>query len=280
MLRKCLTAVVLAGFVSVSFFGCGSDDEESSVGAVTSEMTAKKSETSKKQNKTSVPKTKQEREQPIRFDVSGIEVSKDEMDRLIPYAKSEKLTEDDVRYVAALLKLCGVDFRRVNVSEDGSIKLHSLPGEMEKTYKLWIWGKKNSDKKYCVERMSVGFGARDKLENGVMLMAMGGDVGPDVLYLQEINKIVDDIFFRSETLEKIQIEAVKSVQDKSIGTPVVRRLTLYARGEFDKETNEVVFHNKIIADVSFKGKSEVYGADPEDKRADISFNFNGDMLKN
>lgn len=284
MLRKCLTAVVLAGFVSVSFWGCGSDDEESSVGAVTSEMTAKKSETSKKQNKTSVPKTKQEREQSIRFDVSGIEVSKDEMDRLIPYARKKKLKEDDVRYVVALLKLCGVDFRRVTVKEDGQITLHSLPGEIDLAYDLWMQGKENSSGKYCVDRIDVVFsgesgGHRIKLNNGVRLDIMG-EAGLNILYLQEINKIMDDMFFKPETLEHIPIETVKVVKNETLSTPVVEpSYTLTASGQFDKQTNKVVFQNKIFVHVAFEAKSEVYGAPPEKKTKTVSFDFAGNVLK-
>lgn len=272
MLRKCLTAVVLAGFVSVSFLGCGSDDEESSVGAVTSEMTAKKSETSKKQNKTSVPKNKQEREQPIRFDVSGIEVSKEDMDRLIPYAKSKKLTEDDVRYVAALLKLCGVDPVRMH-----GISLHSLPGEIEYSCTLDIEGTRNSKGEYCVTsiRGNHGQGYPKMVTIGKDVIGVASLI--DLLSLQEINKKADNIFVKFESLEQMKIDAAKALKEKALGVPTVMGITTYGRSRFDEKTGKVFFDNQIKLDVSYKVKSAVYGAEPETKMACIIFDFDGNV---
>ena len=284
MIHKWLGIAVMVAFLSVPFLGCGSDAKEASTGSVSSEKTSQKSASSKKTPAASAPKTLKERQQSIRFDVRGIDVSKDEMDKLIPYARKTKLTEDDVRYVVALLKLCGVDFRRVMVSENGQITLHSLPGEIDLAYELWIQGKTNSSGKYCVDQIGAVFsgepgGHRIKLKNGVELNIMGG-FGLYILYLQEINNIVDDMFLKPETLERIPIEAVKAVQNEALSTPVVKQpFTLTANGEFDKETNKVVFQNKIFVHVAFERKSEVYGGAPETETKTVSLGFDGNVLK-
>jgi hypothetical protein len=283
MIHKWLGIAVMVAFLSVPFLGCGSDAKEASTGSVSSEKTSQKSASSKSTPAASAPKTLQERQRLIRFDVSGIDVSKDEMDKLIPYARKRKLTEDDVQYVVALLKLCGVDFGQVMVSEDGEITVHSLPGKLDLTYVLSMKGGKNSSGKYCVDRMDVffsGSGAdKIKLKNGVELKIVG-ECGLDVLYLQEINKKVDDMFLKPETLERIQIEAVKAVQDESLSPPVVKQpFTLMASGKFDEQTKKVVFQNEIFVDVAFERKSEVYGGAPEKETKTISFDFDGNVLK-
>lgn len=280
MIHKWLGIAVMVAFLSVPFLGCGSDAKEASTGSVSSEKTSQKSASSKKKPAASAPKTLKERQQSIRFDVRGIDVSKDEMDKLIPYARKTKLTEDDVRYVVALLKLCGVDFRRVMVSENGEITLHSLPGEIDLAYELWLQGKTNSSGKYCVDRIGAVFPDHGiKLKNGVELNIMGG-FGLDILYLQEINNIVDDMFLKPETLERIPIETVKAVQNEALSTPVVKPpFTLTASGEFNEQTKKVVFQNKIFVHVAFERKSEVYGGAPEKETKTISFAFDGNVLK-
>ena len=148
MMSKYLATAVLAGLVSVSFLGCGSDDAEKPAEPASTTT----------QTPTNTAKTLEERKAPIRFDVSGIEVSKEDMDKFIPYARDKKLTEDDVRYTVALLKLCGMDFNRIRVSERGGITLYSLPGELEWSFQLNIDTDRNSNGEFCITKITTGGG--------------------------------------------------------------------------------------------------------------------------
>lgn len=261
MLSKYLGAVIIAGFVSTSFAGCGSDDNNTSTKPAISESSSQEN----------LPKRLDERKQPIRFDVSGIDVSKQEMDKLIPAARSNKWTEEDVRYVAALLKLCGVDFRRMD--ERGI--LHNLPGEVPTACSLSIEGEKNSSREYCVQSIKLVYDnaftvdRKDNLSSGVEDFYL--------LKFQEINPKADNAFLKLDSLEQMTEKMSAVLKDKALDTAIIERITMKANPTYNESTRTVVFENQIAVSVAYNKKTNVYGGDPVRTHSSFIFDFDGNL---
>jgi hypothetical protein len=260
MLSKHLGTAIIVAFVSISFAGCSSDDNAAS----------SKSSISESHAETIIPKTLEERKQPTRLDVSGIDVSKEEMDKLIPYAKSRQWSEGDVRYVVALLKLCGVDFRRMD--EHG--RLHNLPGEITFSCSLSMEGEKNSNGEYCVHSIYLEKAdefAKDQDRIFIHIREF------DLLRLQEINPKADNLFVKLDKLEQMKSKITDALRDKAITTPSIEDIWITARGDFNGNKRTVIFRNEIQVYVTYDIKTNVYGGKPVRTSSTITFDFDGNI---
>lgn len=140
MKGKKVVVAIMAGLVCLSLFGCGNNSKEkkADTSAVGSSVQEKKIPP-----EVALKNALEERSKPAKLDVSRIDVSKEDMDKLIPIARNYELTEDDVRYTAAVLKRCGLDLNRIEPFSDDfgrqratNILLKIKPDELPLEYRL------------------------------------------------------------------------------------------------------------------------------------------------
>ena len=276
MKGKKVSVAIMAGLVSLSLLGCGNDSKEKKddTSAVGSSSVQEK----KVPPEVALKNALEERSKPAKLDVSGIDVSKEEMDKLIPIARQYELTEDDVRYTAAVLKRCGLDSNRIGKFPDGferqsskNIPLKTKPDELPLEYRLGfefqdVKGTKVLSKIYVTFRG--GASRSDQLEGRI-----------DLLTLRAINPIGDGLFIKKDAYERIRTAAEDATKEKGAIDAKAGNINVFCYPYFDETYENVSFANLIGVVVNYGVASKVYGAGPEEKWANIFLDFDGKTEK-
>ena len=265
----------MAGLVCLSLFGCGNNSKEkkADTSAVGSSVQEKKVPP-----EVALKNALEERSKPAKLDVSRIDVSKEDMDKLIPIARNYELTEDDVRYTAAVLKRCGLDLNRIEPFSDDfgrqratNILLKTKPDELPLEYRL------------CFEFKDV---KGTKVLSGIYVSFHGGasrsdrlDGKIDLLTLHAINPIGDGLFIKKDAYERIRKTAEDATKEKDAIDARARDMKVFCYPYFDETYENVSFANLIGVVVNYGVASKVYGAGPEGRRANVFLDFDGNVQK-
>lgn len=275
MKGKKVVVAVMAGIVCLSLFGCGnnSNEKKADTSAVGSSVQEKKVPP-----EVALKNALEERSKPAKLDVSKIDVSKEEMDKLIPIARNYELTEDDVRYTAAVLKRCGLDSNRIGKIPDGferqsskSIPLKTKPDELPLEYRLGFEFQNVKGTKVLSEihvTFRGGASMSDRLEGRI-----------DLLTLHAINPIGDGLFIKKDAYERIRKTAEDATKEKDAIDARARDMQVFCYPYFDETYENVSFANLIGVVVNYGVASKVYGAGPEGRRANVFLDFDGNVQK-
>ena len=275
MKGKKVFVAIMAGLVCLSLFGCGNNSKEkkADTSAVGSSVQEKKVPP-----EVALKNALEERSKPAKLDVSRIDVSKEDMDKLIPIARNYELTEDDVRYTAAVLKRCGLDLNRIAPFSDDlgrhratNILLITTPDELPLEYRL------------CFEFKDV---KGTKVLSGIYVSFHGGasrsdrlDGKIDLLTLHAINPIGDGLFIKKDAYERIRKTAEDATKEKDAIDARARDMKVFCYPYFDETYENVSFANLIGVVVNYGVASKVYGAGPEGRRANVFLDFDGNVQK-
>ena len=275
MKGKKVVVAVMAGLVCLSFFGCGNNSKEkkTDTSAVGSSVQEKKIPP-----EVALKNALEERSKPAKLDVSRIDVSKEDMDKLIPIARNYELTEDDVRYTAAVLKRCGLDLNRIEPFSDDfgrqratNILLKTKPDELPLEYRLCFEFKDVKGTK-VLSGICVVF-------DGIRTMSDRLDGKIDLLTLHAINPIGDGLFIKKDAYERIRKTAEDATKEKDAIDARARDVKVFCYPYFDETYENVSFANLIGVVVNYGVASKVYGAGPEGRRANVFLDFDGNVQK-
>ena len=275
MKGKKVFVAIMAGLVCLSLFGCGNNSKEkkADTSAVGSSVQEKKVPP-----EVALKNALEERSKPAKLDVSKIDVSKEEMDKLIPIARNYELTEDDVRYTAAVLKRCGLDLNRIEPFSDDfgrqsskSIPLKTKPDELPLEYRLGFEFQNVKGTKVLSEihvTFRGGASMSGRLEGRI-----------DLLTLHAINPIGDGLFIKKDAYERIRKTAEDATKEKDAIDARARDMQVFCYPYFDETYENVSFANLIGVVVNYGVASKVYGAGPEGRRANVFLDFDGNVQK-
>lgn len=275
MKGKKVVVAVMAGLVCLSLFGCGNNSKEkkTDTSAVGSSVQEKKIPP-----EVALKNALEERSKPAKLDVSRIDVSKEDMDKLIPIARNYELTEDDVRYTAAVLKRCGLDLNRIEPFSDDfgrqratNILLKTKPDELPLEYRLCFEFKDVKGTK-VLSGICVVF-------DGIRTMSDRLDGKIDLLTLHAINPIGDGLFIKKDAYERIRKTAEDATKEKDAIDARARDVKVFCYPYFDETYENVSFANLIGVVVNYGVASKVYGAGPEGRRANVFLDFDGNVQK-
>lgn len=276
MKGKKVVVAVMAGIVCLSLFGCGNDSKEKK--ADTSAVGNGSVQEKKIPPEVALKNALEERSKPAKLDVSRIDVSKEDMDKLIPIARNYELTEDDVRYTAAVLKRCGLDLNRIEPFSDDfgrqratNILLKTKPDELPLEYRLCFEFKDVKGTK-VLSGICVVF-------DGIRTMSDRLDGKIDLLTLHAINPIGDGLFIKKDAYERIRKTAEDATKEKDAIDARARDVKVFCYPYFDETYENVSFANLIGVVVNYGVASKVYGAGPEGRRANVFLDFDGNVQK-
>lgn len=276
MKGKKVVVAVMAGIVCLSLFGCGNDSNEKK--ADTSAVGSSSVQEKKIPPEVALKNALEERSKPAKLDVSRIDVSKEDMDKLIPIARNYELTEDDVRYTAAVLKRCGLDLNRIEPFSDDfgrqratNILLKTKPDELPLEYRLCFEFKDVKGTK-VLSGICVVF-------DGIRTMSDRLDGKIDLLTLHAINPIGDGLFIKKDAYERIRKTAEDATKEKDAIDARARDVKVFCYPYFDETYENVSFANLIGVVVNYGVASKVYGAGPEGRRANVFLDFDGNVQK-
>lgn len=276
MKGKKVVVAVMAGIVCLSLFGCGNDSNEKK--ADTSAVGSSSVQEKKIPPEVALKNALEERSKPAKLDVSRIDVSKEDMDKLIPIARNYELTEDDVRYTAAVLKRCGLDLNRIEPFSDDfgrqratNILLKTKPDELPLEYRLCFEFKDVKGTK-VLSGICVVF-------DGIRTMSDRLDGKIDLLTLHAINPIGDELFIKKDAYERIRKTAEDATKEKDAIDARARDVKVFCYPYFDETYENVSFANLIGVVVNYGVASKVYGAGPEGRRANVFLDFDGNVQK-
>ena len=276
MKGKKVVIAVMAGIVCLSLFGCGNDSNEKK--ADTSAVGSSSVQEKKIPPEVALKNALEERSKPAKLDVSRIDVSKEDMDKLIPIARNYELTEDDVRYTAAVLKRCGLDLNRIEPFSDDfgrqratNILLKTKPDELPLEYRLCFEFKDVKGTK-VLSGICVVF-------DGIRTMSDRLDGKIDLLTLHAINPIGDELFIKKDAYERIRKTAEDATKEKDAIDARARDVKVFCYPYFDETYENVSFANLIGVVVNYGVASKVYGAGPEGRRANVFLDFDGNVQK-
>ena len=276
MKGKKVVVAVMAGIVCLALFGCGNDSNEKK--ADTSAVGSSSVQEKKIPPEVALKNALEERSKPAKLDVSRIDVSKEDMDKLIPIARNYELTEDDVRYTAAVLKRCGLDLNRIEPFSDDfgrqratNILLKTKPDELPLEYRLCFEFKDVKGTK-VLSGICVVF-------DGIRTMSDRLDGKIDLLTLHAINPIGDELFIKKDAYERIRKTAEDATKEKDAIDARARDVKVFCYPYFDETYENVSFANLIGVVVNYGVASKVYGAGPEGRRANVFLDFDGNVQK-
>lgn len=276
MKGKKVVVAIMAGIVCLSLFGCGHESKEKKPD--TSTVGSSNVQEKKIPPEVALKNALEERSKPAKLDVSRIDVSKEEMDKLIPIARQYELTEDDVRYIAAVLKRCGLDLNRIEPFSNDfgrqratNILLKTKPEELPLEYRL------------CFEFQDVkGVKVLSDIYvvfDGIRTMSDQVDGRIDLLTLRAINPIGDGLFIKKDAYERIRKAAEDATKEKDAIDAHARDMKVFCYPYFDETYQNVSFANLIGVVVNYGVASKVYGAGPEGRRANVFLDFDGKVHK-
>lgn len=281
MIGKKVAATGLTGLVCLSLFGCGtsrSNEKDERLDQIAAQHREMENREMLGVNLTQALNARNELQ---KYDVNGIGVSKEELDKLIPIARYYKLNEEELRYVAALMKKCGVDFTRMDSGDSGfsegrqSVVMRSKPGEIPMTCSVEVSIMKNkNENKFYVESIHMEGGNGLQPLDGIKSVRM--DV--PLLSLHEFNN-AEEYFIKTSSLIQMKNDALKTMKEKGATNVFIGDARIQGIPYFDKEYKNIYFANRIAFDILYDAPTEVYGGEPKHKSGCVYFDFNGQLAR-
>lgn len=263
---KVLCALMIVA--SMIFAGCGSDKK-----AQSSSSSAKvQVETSSSGEKQATAEKKDWRN---RDKYKNITVSKEELDVLIPAAKTLELTEDDLRQVVVRMKGDGVDFSRVRQvhadaqSGDIDFSLICKPDEV-RLGEAFIFVQTNAgfqmkthkDWSFKVSELLVDFDTAAKNRFSIS---------------QSEDNNCEELFLKQATYDRM-IQVMDERLGQEGGTRDQNKKISFDRAAYQKDEKsprELCYYTKVL----YYTKSKVYGQDKDQAIAAFYFLPNGELLE-